>query len=538
MNLKKLEAYYNGPEYLGKLRAKMQVLKEMESDEYARAAKILDIYSVDPIRFIEDFMLIKVNKAQGSPPKPFFLFDYQKKIILKLMELDNAAQESELLIDKPREMGITWLICAYYEWRWLFTPNYSSFILSRSEAEVDDGTRTPDGSIFGKFRWTLDKLPRYIIPESYQKKIIRGTTTDMNLKLINPTMQTSITGSSTNADAGRSRRYSNLWIDEAFAIDRFSEVYRSLQTVAKVKVFTSTVAPGRVYEDFKKAREAEGNYISLQWKDHPFKDQEWFDQLSARAELMNDPELMREAVPSYSINPKSAYYPGISKARLEEREYQPGFPLYQSLDIGGKQDLTVVIDWQFDGRNLICLDAYHNRNRPVDWYVPFLNPESHWAPDSYNEFQQKLINQKRTWKKPIAWFGEADHFAARHPTNTSSAQVLAKYGVRLLYNQYAIKYEPRRKAMEALFPRMIFNSKSDGAMRVYDAIAQSRYAGSVRSTIEQLKPLHDDEIADFRAAAENMCTNISRVFRVQREDLPRDQESSSFHRSIVASLRI
>lgn len=538
MNLKKLEAYYEGPEYLAKLREKVNILKAMEADEYVRASKILDIYAVDPIRFIEDFMLLKANKAQGSPPKPFFLFDYQKRIILKLLELDNAPQESELLIDKPREMGITWLLCAYAEWRFLFTPNFSSFILSRSEAEVDDGTRTPDGSIFGKFRWMLDRLPRYTIPESYQKKVIRGTTTDMNLKLINPTIGASITGSSTNADAGRSRRYSWLWIDEAFAIDRFQEVYRSLQTVAKVKVFTSTVAPGRVYEDFKKAREAEGNYITLTWKDHPFKDQEWYDQLVQRAEMMNDPELMREAEPSYAINPKAAYYPGIIKAKLEPREYMPGLPLYQSLDIGGKQDLTVEIDWQFDGHWLICLDAYHNRNRPVDWYVPFLNPEQKPNPSQYNEFQMKIIEKKQRQKKPIAWFGEADHFAARHPTNTSSAQVLAKYGVRLVYNQFAIQHAPRRTAMEALFPRMIFNSAADGAMRVYDAIAQSRYANNVRTTSEQLKPIHDDEIADFRAAAENFAVNVSRILRLQRGDLPKDDDSRSFHRSIVASLRI
>lgn len=537
MNLRLLEEYYNGPEYLSKLRAKVTVLKDLAGDEYERAAKILDVYSVDPIRCIEDFFLVKANKLDGSP-KPFFLFPYQRQILLKLLELDNGPQESELLIDKPREMGITWLLTAYYEWRFLFTPNYSSFILSRSEVEVDDGTRMPDGSIFGKFRWQLDRLPRYLIPESYQKKVIRGTTTDMNLKLINPTIGASITGSSTNAEAGRSRRYSSTWIDEAFAIDRFQEVYRSLQTVSKVKVFTSTVAPGKVYEDFKKAREAEGNYISLSWKDHPFKDQEWYDQLAKRAEIMNDPELMREAEPSYAINPKSAYYPTIVKAKLQPCPYNPRLPLYVSLDLGGKQDLTVIIWWQFDGANFYCIDAYHNRNRPVDWYASFMNPELKPNFSEYNEYQQKMINTIQHWKKPICWFGEADHFAARHPTNTSSAQVLAKYGVRLMYNPYAINHPPRRQAMEALFPRMVFNTESDGAMRVYDAIAQSRYAGSVHTTTEQVKPAHDDEIADFRAAAENFAANSSRILRYQRKDLAHDPNSRSFHDSIIKSLRI
>jgi len=538
MNIRLLNAYYNGPEYLSKLRAKVSILKELEEDEYERARKIFEIYAVDPVRFIEDFMLLKANKADGSPPKPFFLFEYQKKIIYKIMQLENADQEAELLIDKPREMGITWLLCAYFEWRWLFTPNYSSFILSRSEAEVDDGTRTPDGSIFGKFRWMLDMLPKYLYPASYNRKVVRGTTTDMNLKLINPDIGSSITGSSTNAEAGRSRRYSTTWVDEVFAIDRFAEVYRALQTVSKIKIFTSTVAPGKIYEDFKKAREAEGNYISLTWRDHPFKDQEWYDGVKAKAEMMDDPELMREAEPSYAINPKSAYYPTIGKSKIQPFSYFPRLPLYDSLDIGGKQDLTVIINWQFDGQNVYCLDAYHNRNKPVDWYAPLLNPEALANYDSYNEYQQKLIEERKHWKKPVAYFGEADHFAQRHPTNTSSAQVLAKYGIRLVYNSYAIQYEPRRKALEALIPRIIFNSNSTGAMRVYDAIAQSRYAGNVRSGSENLKPVHDDEIADFRAAAENFAANFSRILRLQRDNLQQDQESKDFHREMIKNLRI
>lgn len=538
MNIKKLQEYYSGPEYLTKLRSKIDMLKEMEGDEYERAAKILNIYAVDPIRFIEDFLFLKANKADGSPTKPFFMFEYQKRIIHKILELEHADQESELLIDKPREMGITWLLTAYFTWRWLFSPNYSSFILSRSEEEVDDGTRTPDGSIFGKFRWQIDHLPEFILPSAYQRKVIRGTTTDMRLKLINPNINATITGSSTNSEAGRSRRYSTIWVDEVFAIDRFSQVYRALQSVSKVKIFTSTVAPGRVYEDFKKSREAEGNYISLSWKDHPFKDEEWYESIKQKAELMNDPEIMREAEPSYAINPKSAYYPGITAAKLEERPYNPNLPLYCSLDIGGRQDLTVIIWWQFDGKNVICLDAYHNRNRPFEWYAPFMNPGAQYIEGAYTDYALKAIEEKKHWKKPIAYFGEADHFAQRHPTNTSSAQEIAKYGIRLVYNQYAIKHEPRRKAMEALFPRMIFNSASDGAMRVYDAVAQSRYAGSVHSVSEQLKPAHDDEIADFRAAAENFAANFSRILRNQRESLPRDTQSRSFHRQMIEQLRI
>ena len=537
MNLKKLQNYYDGPEYLAKLKEKVRVLKEMEGDQYARAAKIMDVYAVDPIRCIEDFFLIKASKLDGSA-KPFFLWSYQKELILKLQEMEAGSEEIEFLVDKPREMGITWVICAFFLWRFLYTPNYSAFILSRTEVEVDDGTRTCDGSIFGKIRWMLDRIPKYMIPESYQKKVSRGTTTDMNLRLINPTIGASLTGSSTNASAGRSRRYTTIFVDEIFYIERFSEVFRSLQSVSKIKIFASTVKYGRAFEDFKKTLEAKGHYMSLNWQDHPFKDKEWYDAMVLKAEMMNDPDILREVNPTYAVSSKSQYYPGIAKARLESFEYDPQRPLYISIDLGGKQDLSVGIWWQFDGVWFKCLDSYHNRNKPTDWYVPFWNPDVLWNPDNYTEFQRKIIEVWRGRKKPVMYFGEADHFAARHPTNKSSAYVLAKLGVRLQYNQYAIQFEPRRKAMEALFPRMIFNKDSDGAMRVYDAIAQSRYAQNARSTTEQLKPIHDDEIADFRAAAENGAANFTRLLRKQRDDLPTDSDSRSFHRSMLNSLRI
>src|SRR5574343_1671820 len=194
-----IESYYDSPQYLKLLRAKVEEMKKMESDEFYRASRLMDVYAVDPVAFIETFCVIKMTEF-GGVPKPFFLFPYQRNIITKIQEWEFSNQDIEALIDKPRGMGMTWLICSYFMWRFLFTPNYSCFLLSRSEGEVDDGTSMPDNSMFGKIRWQLSKLPRYMLPEGYMPKKTRGTTTDMNLKLINPALGSSIIGSSTNAN--------------------------------------------------------------------------------------------------------------------------------------------------------------------------------------------------------------------------------------------------------------------------------------------------------------------------------------------------
>ncbi len=531
MRAQLINDYYSGQEYLSKLRKKAQAMKDMESDTYTRTAKILESYSVDPIAFIEDFIFIKMTEG-GGDPKPFFLFQYQKDIILKMQEAENLNQDIEYLIDKPRGMGLTWIMAAYFLWRWLFTENYSAFILSRTETEVDDGSRIADNSIFGKLRYMIDHLPPWILPPSYQPKVTRGTSTDMSLKLINPDMGTAIIGSSTNSSAGRSRRYRTIFIDECFSIERFNEVYRSLQSVARLKIFVSTVKPGRQFEQFMKMCKANDAYISLTWKQHPFKDQVWYDEQIKKAEF--DPEVMKEIEADYSIDPRSQYYPEIKDAKVMPVEYDRQRPLYCSLDIG-RQDLTVILYWQYDGMFKL-VECYFNKLKPIDWYVPFLNPEALWNPEEYNEYQRKFIERFKSWNKPVAYFGEQAHTLKVMPLNVSSQDVLAKYGVRLLYNPNAINHPPRRMATSVNLSRTIFNQSSDAVMRAYDAMAQSRYVGSVHTTTKQLSPAHDNELSDFRSACENFFVNIPRLFRVQREDIP--TQDKSFASQIIKKLRL
>lgn len=532
-----LQKYYDSPEYLTKLRAKMTVLKKMEEDEFYRAEMLLDRYSVDPVAFIEDFCMIMV-KEFNSQPKPQFLFPYQKRIIAKLQESEMSNLDIDLLVDKPRGMGLTWLLCSYYLWRFLFTPNYSAFILSRTESEVDDGTDSPDNCIFGKIRWQMKYLPIWLIPQGFKRKQGRGTTTDSTLKLLNPQIGSSIIGSSTNSNAGRSRRYSAILIDECFYIEHFQEVYRSLNSVARLKVFISTTVESKVAKDFKDMCQEQGHYVPLTWKDHPFKDQQWYDDLVKKAEQLDDPDLMREAEINYTVSPKSQYYPVIAQAKLMPAIYDPNRPLYISLDIGGRQDLTVIGWWQFDGLNFKLIFAYENNNKPIEWYAPFLNSEVGYDPTFYNQYQVKALEKVRTMKKAIAWFGEQAHLAKVMPTNKSNADMLLPFSIRIIANQYAIQHPPRHAATSQLLPKIIFNTDEDSVMKVYDSVANAKYASMDRTTTENLKPIHGtDGSADRRAMLENFCVNVGRLLRKQRDDVT-DPNVRSFSAAIIKQLRV
>jgi hypothetical protein len=65
---------------------------------------------------------------------------------------------------------------------------------------------------------------------------------------------------------------------------------------------------------------------------------------------------------------------------------------------------------------------------------------------------------------------------------------------------------------------MVFNEDSPNVLKLYDAITNSRYKKTGSSKEVAMQPVHDDEIADFRAALENLAVNIGRVFKHQRKE--------------------
>ena len=536
MNFQRIKEYYESEEYLEKLRSRAVSMQVLNADPVSREKILEDVYKYDFPKFCEDFLFLIIPEF-GDAIKPFFLFKYQKDIIEKIRWAEDFGGDVELLIDKPRGMGITWLIVAYFFWKWLFYDNWTAFILSRTETEVDDGTASPGNSIFSKFRWVIAHVPKWLLPEGYKPKGEKGTATDSTLKIINPVRKSGLFGSSTNSNAGRSRRYSIVFVDECFAIERFTETHRSLTSVARVQIYVSTTKASREAKNFKDTIEKAGNYISLDWKDHPWKDEEWYQQQLAKAEF--DPEVMKEIDKGYTVSEKMQYYPEIKYATVQKIHYNPELPLYLGLDFG-KGDFTVIVYAQFDGTQINIIDCYYNNGKgKATWYAPFLNPEVEPSKEFvYTPKALDFIKKVRGWRKPTGWFGEVAHTIKSMADNTSIQTVLSKVGVRLMYNTYAIEYEPRRHATSQLLSRMVFNEDSPGAMRLYDSIAMSRYKKSTASEKTSMEPMHDEDIGDFRAALENLCVNVGRIIKHQRAAVSKDFNKGGFAQKLIQFLKV
>ena len=91
---------------------------------------------------------------------PFILFQRQRDLVQFLL----ACLEGETngLIEKCRDVGATWVCCAFSVWLWLYWPGVAVGWGSRKEQLVDK-LGDPD-SIFEKMRMIILGLPREFLP--------------------------------------------------------------------------------------------------------------------------------------------------------------------------------------------------------------------------------------------------------------------------------------------------------------------------------------------------------------------------------------
>ena len=520
---------------------RLDVLRICDGDPLKITEFVVDRWALNPITFIEQFGYI-FNPKFNNSVKPLFLFDYQKKILIRIWQNELSGKENEILIDKPREMGLTWILVWYCIWRWLFTPNWSVGILSRKEDEVDDGTSEPGKAIFGKIRWGLQHLPGWLMPTDFQFKGKKGTSTDKQMYISNPQMSSSMVGSTANENAFRGSRFSMSWVDECFFIERFLAVQASISAIADTRVYCSTSKVGRSYQKYVEGKEKEGNHIALTYKDNPFKDEIWHEQKIKEAEY--NPEALREVDVSYAVNTTMQYYPEIVKAKVSPVNYDRKRPLFVSLDYG-RQDHTVLIWWQFDGTNFNILECVAKNKVNFEWFTPFLNKDLAYDESLFIGYFKELINKIRSWEKPKGVFGEPAHKQVHYPSNSSIQKELAKFGIRLLTNDNACSYEVRRTASSIILPKCVFNQDSSGVMELYDCIQNSRYAGTVKGSSKEslMKPAHDDEVGDYRSAFENGAVNVPRVLRLQRGEISetlkqRESDGTNVITSLIKYLKI
>ena len=125
-------------------------------------------YADNPVDFINHWCDTYDPRKAGSktPAKgPLVLFQRQDELVEFLLACLRGEEAG--LIEKSRDMGATWVCCAFSVWLWLFWPGSAVGWGSRKEALVDR-IGDPD-SIFEKMRMLITGLPPVFMPVGFSE---------------------------------------------------------------------------------------------------------------------------------------------------------------------------------------------------------------------------------------------------------------------------------------------------------------------------------------------------------------------------------
>jgi phage terminase large subunit len=226
---------------------------------------------------------------------PFVLFPKQIEYLQWRQERRSLKEHG--LIEKSRDMGLTWLNVAYQTHCWLFENNFKGGFGSRKEMLVDR-KGDPD-SIFEKIRIILRNLPLWMLPKGF-----KWDEHDNYLRMINPDTGSSITGEAGDS-LGRGGRNALYDVDEFAFIERADSVDAALSQNTDVIFYTSTPnGLGNCYSKKRFSRKIP--VFTFRWQDDPRKDDAWYQKQKNNL----DPVILAQEVEcDYTASVEGIYIP-------------------------------------------------------------------------------------------------------------------------------------------------------------------------------------------------------------------------------------
>ncbi len=258
----------------------------------------------------------------AQPHQPFYLYPFQKKLVGQLSQA--IGQGHDLLIEKSRDMGVSWLILLTFQYYWLFHSGSQFLVGSRKLDLVDK--KGDLSTLFEKLRYNLRWLPPWMRPPGFTP--IRH---DSLLKLINPNNGNAIIGESSTVEFGRGGRYKAIFMDEFPFWDSDEQAFASSGQSSPSRILVGT--PYGKNNKFAQLRFNSPIQVeTLHWKKHPEKDEAWYQ---AQTRRMSPDEIARELDINYNLSLSNRVFSQFSENHKRDHlEPLEGRRILRSWDFG------------------------------------------------------------------------------------------------------------------------------------------------------------------------------------------------------------
>ncbi len=225
---------------------------------------LVEACAADILFYINTFAFTFTPKAKGLAPKvvPFITYPFQDRSILNI--LAHIDHQRDLVIEKSRDMGASWMCLYAMEWLWHFVPWTQSLMVSRNFDLVDGNT--PD-ALFWKIDFHHKWVPEWMWPGGSPGNVDR-----LEGYYNNRSNGATMTGQATTRKLGIGGRGTVLFLDEFSRVDRDIEVRDGTADTADCRIFNSThTGPGTAFHGL--ATNGVTDRDVLHWTEHPVKRQ-------------------------------------------------------------------------------------------------------------------------------------------------------------------------------------------------------------------------------------------------------------------------
>lgn len=211
------------------LRERVGLLIECEKNPDMQKIQ-MELCRRDVVYWLNTFCYTMDPRVEGHTNIPFICYGYQEWLARELV--DAMTEQVDVGIEKSRDMGVSWLMILVFQWCWLFKPGWDIHVGSRKESEVDDAT-VNHSTLFGKFRYNLNQLPRWMRPPNMDKH-------DKKLLIQNPLNNNIFSGESANIAFGIGPRKRAILLDEFSRWEAADVVYGGLAQTTNCRIINGT----------------------------------------------------------------------------------------------------------------------------------------------------------------------------------------------------------------------------------------------------------------------------------------------------------
>lgn len=212
---------------MASLEERAQLLIKAQGDVKLQAA-LLEMCRREPTYWFNNFAYT-FDPRDSKGAIPFNLYPFQEWFIDTLHQ--KIEEQNDIDIEKSRTMGASWMLMGLFLWYWLFIPSSSFLIGSITEQEVDLNLIDPEDTLFGKLRFMLEYVPKWMMPKVY---------IDKHLILKNEDNGNAITGKAPTSNFGRGSRKKAILFDEIAFWQWARAAYASASQTTKCRIMNST----------------------------------------------------------------------------------------------------------------------------------------------------------------------------------------------------------------------------------------------------------------------------------------------------------